>query len=1356
MRQFLRRQSGAARHAPVLLQGETGTGKGLLARALHRGSARAPGPFIEVNCAAIPESLLEAELFGYERGAFTDARQAKPGLFQEAYGGTLFLDEIGLLAPALQGKLLQVLEGSAVRRLGATRSEPTNVWVVAATNEDLAGAIRSGEFREDLYHRLAVVTLTLPPLRARGDDVVLLAEALLRHLCAEYGVPRKSLGDSARSALLAHDWPGNVRELSNVVERAVLLSDSAVIAADALELSPRAVRGRRRDGRPDAPRPEARARRDLLEMLVSTSWNVSRTAAQLGISRNTVRARIRRFGLVRGEAGDDEASQTHEATGSPTDDLASPWAPASVPQRAALRWERRHVALLRVALGLSSEPEAAPIESSRWLEMMIDKVQSFGGQVEGVSPAGIEAVFGVDFIEDPPRRAAHTALSIRRQLVTLPNGGDAPAVRLAIHTCQVLVVHSGDAGRIDEASRRQIGSVMDGLVAAARPGSILVSATTATFLRRRFTLESGGRVPPDLAVFYVSGHEQFGHGGWGKAAAFVGRAQELALLKARLDLALVGQGQLVSIIGDPGIGKSRLIWEFTHSRGTGPVRVLETGSAYASITPYLSLRELLRRYFEISVDEDPGRIRERIGALLATGVERLKPLLPAFLALMDVPDPEWQVLDPDERRYRTREAVKELLLTESRIQPVVVVFEDVQWIDSESQAVLDAIVQALPSASLMLVVTYRPEYRHSWTTLSSHTQLRVGPLPPESASDLLANLLGSGPSLEPVKRRLIDWTDGNPFFLEESVQALVETGVLEGDRGAYRAATPLLEIEVPATVEELLAERIDRLAPGARAMLRSAAAVGAAAPLAVLAAVLDMQPDALREELQQLQAAELLYERSGSREPEVVFKHALTREVAYRSLLPEARRDLHRRIVAAIEATYSDNAAAHIDRLAHHAFRGELWAKAASYLRRAGDRALESAAAGQASKYFEQALEALKHQPETRDVLEQSIDLRFRLRDALWPQVRLPSMLHHLREADAVATSLQDRPRQGWVACFLCHYFWAVADPEKAIAAGERALAIGRRGDNLALLAETNAYRGIVHYALGTFREAATILSEARQSLEQALTLADAEFLTRRFVQNGRAILRSFLARALAEIGDLPEAIACGTEAVSIAALSRSPQAVAAASGGLGAVYLRKGELKAAVQVLEPALQVCRTYAINQWLPPVAGSLGAAYVGLGLIDEGVSLLEECVGHAERLGLGANHSLWMTYLGEAYLRAGRRAEALTSARRALALSQQRKERGFEAWAMRLLGEIAADGGDADLDGAASRYQQALAISEERGMRPLTAFCHFGLGKLGVRRGDRAAAEIHLRAAAAEFRALDIPWPHDSPDSGGVQG
>jgi DNA-binding NtrC family response regulator len=236
VRRLVERQADARRPLPILILGETGTGKGLVAQAIHRAGPRANGPYVQLNCAAVPEPLFEAELFGFEKGAFTGARYAKAGLFRAAQSGTIFLDELSRLPLTVQAKLLKVVEQRTFRRIGSTREESMDAWIIAASNDDLLTRTRQGRFREDLYHRLAVVSLRLPPLRERGRDILLLADRFLARACAEYGVPARTLAPSARAVLLAYAWPGNVRELANAMERVVLLSEGPV-TAEALDLA---------------------------------------------------------------------------------------------------------------------------------------------------------------------------------------------------------------------------------------------------------------------------------------------------------------------------------------------------------------------------------------------------------------------------------------------------------------------------------------------------------------------------------------------------------------------------------------------------------------------------------------------------------------------------------------------------------------------------------------------------------------------------------------------------------------------------------------------------------------------------------------------------------------------------------------------------------------------------------------------------------------------------------------------------------------------------------------------------------------------------------------------------------------
>src|SRR4029450_1230502 len=448
---------------------------------------------------------------------------------------------------------------------------------------------------------------------------------------------------------------------------------------------------------------------------------------------------------------------------------------------------------------------------------------------------------------------------------------------------------------------------------------------------------------------------------------FVGRPLELEQLRNALDRANLGHGQVVAVVGEPGVGKSRLFWELTHSHRVHGWFTLQAASAsYGKATAYLPVIELLRGYFEIESRDDPRKIREKVTEKVLTLAPALAPVVPALLALLDVPvdAASWHALDPLQRRQQTLDAVKRLLLRESEVQPLIVVFEDLHWIDGETQSLLDSLVESLPAARLLLLVNYRPEYSHAWSGKTYYRQLRIDSLPPESADELLDALLGADAALGPLKQLLVERTEANPLFLEESVRALVETAALVGEPGAYRLTRPVERLTIPATVQAILAARIDRLAPEAKRLLQAAAVIGTDVPMPLLLAIADAPEPEVRAELTHLQAAEFLYEVSFFPDLEYTFKHAPPNEVAYGGLLHERQRALHARIAETLERLSPERVAEQVEQLAHHALRGAGGNKAGAYLRQAGLGAMARAAYREATTHLERALGALRRLPE--------------------------------------------------------------------------------------------------------------------------------------------------------------------------------------------------------------------------------------------------------------------------------------------------------------------------------------------------------------------------------------------------------
>jgi predicted ATPase len=355
----------------------------------------------------------------------------------------------------------------------------------------------------------------------------------------------------------------------------------------------------------------------------------------------------------------------------------------------------------------------------------------------------------------------------------------------------------------------------------------------------------------------------------------------------------------------------------------------------------------------------------------------------------------------------------------SQVQPLCLVVENLHWIDGETQACLDSLVESLPATRVLLLVSYRPDYQHGWTSKTYYTQLRLDPLPPESAEALAQSILGHDTSVISLTRRLIELTEGNPLFLEESIQTLVETRALTGERGTYRLAKALPHLQLPATVHMVLAARLDRLPVEEKRLLQIAAVIGKEVPFSLLQALMELPVEALHQSLGHMQRAEFLYERNLFPERDYTFKHALTHEVAYESLQPEPRRALHAKIVEVIEAFDHDRLATQVEWLAYHALRGEVWDKAVAYGRQAGAKAETHSAYREAVAFFEQALGALQHLPESRDAIEQAIDLRFDLRNALFPLGDHGPILDHLRQAETLAQALGDQRQLGRIFSYM-------------------------------------------------------------------------------------------------------------------------------------------------------------------------------------------------------------------------------------------------------------------------------------------------------------------------------------------------
>jgi class 3 adenylate cyclase/tetratricopeptide (TPR) repeat protein len=1047
--------------------------------------------------------------------------------------------------------------------------------------------------------------------------------------------------------------------------------------------------------------------------------------------------------------------------------------------KSALEGERKQITVLFADMKSSLElladrdPEEARTLLDAVLERMMEAVHHFEGTVNQVMGDGIMALFGAPLAhEDHAVRACYAALRMHESVGRYADDlrrreGLDVQIRVGLNSGEVVVRSIGNDLRMDYSAVGETAHLAGRMEQLARPGTSLLTQDTMQLVEGFIECRALGPVPvkglgaPTQVYEVIRAHpvrSRLQAGAARGLSRFVGRAAELGHLQRVLDIVREGHGQVVGVLGEPGVGKSRLFYEFLHSSRTDGWLVLETGSApYGRAMPYLAVINLVRSYFKIESRDDVRTIQKKVTGHLLTVDETLRDAVPAILGLLDALPEEsaFRKLDPSLRRRRTQNALKAMLVGESRIQPVCLVFEDLHSIDSETERLLDTLVASLPTARLLLLINYRPEYQHGWGSKTYYTQLRIDALPRESADDLLRSLLGDDASLRLLKQTLIERTEGNPFFLEESVRTLIERRVLSGQPGAYAATATLPAVQVPRTVHAVLGARIDRLSGEQKRLLQCAAVIGKDVPFALLAAVADTPEDDLRSELAQLQAAEFLYEIALFPDLEYTFKHALTHEVAYGTVLMERRRKLHARIVEAIEQLTGDRVGEQAEQLAHHAMRGELWDKAADYARRATRRALMRSANREAVAYAEQALAALARMPSSEQVTAQKVDLQFDLRSALLPRQQLERVRRCLEEAERLASSIADQRRVCQVVGFHAGLAYLGGSPAEATAHAEHALGIaGQLGDDT-LRIVPNIYLAQALHACGENRRAIEVCGANVGYLSE-------DRIRERFGMPGlpAVISLGWLAICHTELGEFEEGRRQAGEARQIADRYGGPFDSVYVNSAVGFTYLGQGYFERAIPPLEAALEVCKAEEVLHMYSVCTSHLGRAYVMTGRLEEGLALLELAVQQSAELRIRAAHSVWETRRAEGCLLAGRRDEALALGEAVVEQIRVQGERGYEAAALRLLGQIHAAAAEklSHASRAAEEYFLAAArVAEALGQRPLWAHCRLGLGKLYLATGRPEAASHELALAAEAYRALGMPaWLNEAavPQTGGV--
>ncbi|HZZ08879.1 MAG TPA: AAA family ATPase [Candidatus Binataceae bacterium] len=806
---------------------------------------------------------------------------------------------------------------------------------------------------------------------------------------------------------------------------------------------------------------------------------------------------------------------------------------------------------------------------------------------------------------------------------------------------------------------------------------------------------------------------------------FVGREREMAAMAGALEQARASHGQIVAAVGEAGAGKSRLMYEFKATIPDG-CKVLEAYSvSHGKASAWLPVIELLKTYFDLADEDDDGRRSAKVETKACALDPALADTLPHILSLLGIAGAgtSLAMMDAGIRRRRTLEAIKRIIIRESLKQPLVTIFEDLHWIDAETQELLDLLVDSVGTARILMLVNYRPEYHHEWGDRTCYTQLHLDPLGGQSADDMLHALLGGDASLHSLKRLIIEKTQGNPFFMEEIVRSLAEQGVLVRN-GATRLTKPVTEIHIPPTVHGILASRIDALPASEKVLMQTLAVIGKDFPLNLVRHLIGSPDDRLEPMLKELRSGDFIYEQPALGEAEYTFKHALTQEVAYNSLLMERRRLLHERTGEAIEALFKDRSDDHLAELAHHYSRSANTRKAVEYMYRAGSQAAVRSAHSEAMTRLSSALELLKHLPEDAERARQELAVQSVLGRSLAvvKGFSVPELGPVFARARALCAQIGEpvlafRPLYGqWVM------HWWKLELDKALELADETLALAEKVKDPAMLLTGNLARGATLFYLGKF-------VFANEHLEKAVTIFDLWQSLSEELEFRRIASFGYLSLGLYELGYPDRARAKSREMLAVAQRSSLPFVLANAYGHAAAHNLITGNGAAAQRQTEESLALAQEMGIVSFLPLATVRLGASLIAQERFEEGIAGMREGISTVLATGGAPPASFWC-FLASGLGRIGRLQEGLEVAEEGFASVAKTGEQSSSPLLYQVKGELLLAQNPSDGVAAEWCFRTAIEIARRQSARSPELRATASLARLLAKQGRRDEARTML--------------------------
>ncbi|KPK24898.1 MAG: hypothetical protein AMK69_15510 [Nitrospira bacterium SG8_3] len=992
-------------------------------------------------------------------------------------------------------------------------------------------------------------------------------------------------------------------------------------------------------------------------------------------------------------------------------------------------------------------------------ELLIHKVHDYEGTVNEMTGDGIMALFGAPIaLEDAPQRAVRSAMAIHREMARLSDRirrekKDIPSLkmRIGIHTGVVVVGTLGNDLRVEFKAVGDTVNVASRTEGLAEPGATYVTEETFKLVEGLFRFEAlgakkvkGKKEPISLyrVIAPSTRRTRFDVSAERGLTPFVGRDRDLELLRDGFERARAGKGQAFSIISEAGVGKSRLLYEFRKAVTDEDVIFLEGKClSYSRGVAYHPIIDILKSNFDIQEADGESEIREKVRKGLNILQADETSTLPYLLELLSVKESgldDTQVT-PEAKKAGIMKALNHIVIKSSQIRPLIMAFEDLHWIDKSSDGVLKDLLEWIPGARVLLLFTFRPEFVPMWGGRSYHNHVNLNRLSNRESLLMVSHLLGSEDIEETLEGFILEKTEGVPFFVEEFIRSLIDLKIIERRNKKYHLTKDVQYVAIPSTIQDMLMARVDSLSDGAKEVLQTGSVVEREFNYELMKQLMALPDQELLSRLSALKESELLYERGIFPQSTYVFKHALTREVVYSSLLQKRRAGIHKAIGKSIETLYPDRLEEFFEMLAYHSFRGEDWQRALKYNRQAGLKALSFSAYEEAQSYFEKALESLNKLSRTRERILQEIDLRFNTRAALFPLGRHDEWAEYVQAAEPLAKEVGDKARLANCYNYLSTHLWTRGRHKEAIRLCEEGLGLAESAGDFSVHISTMFHLGIPLLYTGEYERQVKLHREVAERLSGPTV----------FERHGLAGLPSVLARGLlswglAELGKFQEAEERALQGVKIAEQGNNLFSTTFVYAWLGTVYLLRGALDRAIESLEKALAMCREADVLAAFSFTAASFGHAQSLLGHPDHAVPILQEAVRPQEASFSPVSSGYPLTALAEVYRLKGDTKEAIRNAEEALSIFSQREERGFAAWALYYMAKIKSEDKSEQIQHAIQTYRQAMEQARGLGMRPLVAHNHLGLGQVYIKKGEPRKARSELMAAIDLYRSMGMSF------------